>query len=111
MVSGILLAASMLLVSGIGDDLGIIKRGDANHSGAVNIADASFINNYLYNGGPAPPCMNEADANHDGRVDQSDSVYLLNWLFNGGSAPPAPGPYNTSCTHSSSPTISCHSGC
>lgn len=94
----------------VGDE-DILKRGDANHSGAVNIGDAVFISNYLFHGGPAPPCENEADANHDGQISGADASYILNWLFSGGPAPPAPGPFNTSCTDSSNPIIGCSSGC
>jgi len=93
------------------NDADIIARGDANHDGSVNISDASYIFSYLYQGGPAPPCLNEADANHDGSVAQSDGIYILNWLYHGGSAPPAPGPFNTTCTTSSSPNPGCAIGC
>lgn len=102
-------AMSGLCWAGFGDDL-IIARGDANHSGAVNVSDASFILNYLYQGGAAPPCLNEADANKDGIISSADASYLLNWLFSGGPAPPSPGPYNTSCL-ATSPHISCSVGC
>ncbi len=89
------------------DDERIVLRGDANNNGAVNMSDASYINNYLFSGGPAPPCMNQADVNNSGGVDVSDSVYLLNWLFNGGPEPPSPGPYNTVCTADDSPYPGC----
>ena len=100
-------------VSGFGGivDDDIIARGDANHSGVVNVSDASFISNFLFHSGPAPPCMNEADANHDGQVAPSDSTFILNWLFSGGPAPPAPGPFNTTCKNSSAPIIGCGIGC
>lgn len=91
----------------IPNDERIMDRGDANSSGGVNMSDASYINNWLFSGGPEPPCMNQADANNDGRVDISDSVFLLNWLFNGGPAPPSPGPYNSSCAQDDSPYPGC----
>ncbi len=69
-----------------------IFRGDANNNGFVETSDATFINSYLFSGGPAPPCMDQADANDDGQVDISDSIYLLNYLQQGGPAPPAPFP-------------------
>ncbi|MBI4583696.1 MAG: hypothetical protein HY717_06710 [Planctomycetes bacterium] len=72
----------------------IILRGDANNSGLVSAADANYINNYLFSGGPAPSCMDAADANDDGQVDISDSIYLMEWLYSGGPPPPAPGPFN-----------------
>jgi hypothetical protein len=108
-LAGVLFCAH--LCAGIIDISEIIKRGDSNHSGVVNMSDVVYLNSYLFNGGPAPQCMNEADAQHDGRVDVSDPIYLLNWLYSGGPAPPAPGPFNTSCTTSSAPVISCNVGC
>ena len=75
----------------------IWKRGDANNDEAVSISDVIYINNYLFNGGDAPGCMNQADVNDDGSVSLSDSIYLSNWLFNSGSPPPYPGPDNPYC--------------
>ena len=75
----------------------LIKRGDANNDMVVDMSDAIYLSNYIYQGGPEPGCMNQADANDDGQVDSLDAVYLMDWLYNGGSAPPSPGPYNTSC--------------
>jgi len=93
-------------------DLGaIMRRGDANNNGSVDQADAVYISNYLFNGGPAPPCMNQADANNSGTVDVSDPTYILNWLYQGGPAPPAPGPYNTTCTTDDSPYPGCLNPC
>lgn len=97
--------------AGIGDDESIMRRGDANNDGAVNMSDATTITNYLYQGGPAPPCMNQADVNDDGTVDNSDAVYLLDWLYQGGSAPPSPGPWNTTCTVDYSPRPGCAAPC
>lgn len=92
-------------------DPDIIMRGDVNHSGAVNVSDASYLSSYLYQGGPAPACANEADVNHDGQLTGSDVSYLLSWLFSGGPAPPSPGPFNTVCTSSTTPLVGCDSGC
>jgi len=88
-------------------DSRLVMRGDANNSHAVDLADVMFINAYLFNGGPAPPCLNQADANNDGAVDNSDSVYLLSWLYQGGPAPPAPGPFNTTCAQDNTPYPGC----
>lgn len=108
-MGAICLAACLVL--GIIDPELIMRRGDANDDNAVNVSDVVYLNSFLYQGGPAPPCMNQADVNHDGLVNGSDPVYLLNWLYNGGAAPPAPGPTNSTCTNSSSPYLGCNSGC
>ena len=68
------------------------KRGDANCDGCVDRADAEYLNEFLFAGGPAPCCMDAADANDDGGLDIDDSVYILNYAEEGGPAPPAPGP-------------------
>jgi hypothetical protein len=89
----------------------IMRRGDANGNGLVDVADSSFIGNYLFSGGSAPPCMDQADVNDDGSLDMSDCIYLNNYLFNGGPEPPAPGPNNGACARDwTSPNLSCNSG-
>lgn len=77
------------------DDFDLL-RGDANNDGVVSSSDATFINSYLFSGGPTPTCRDTADVNDDGQIDISDSIYLLNYLQQGGPAPPAPFP---SCGH------------
>jgi len=88
----------------------IMVRGDSNLNYKVDMADALMINNWLFSGGVAPPCLNQADANDDGRVDVSDSTFILNWLFMGGPAPPSPGPYNTACKLDPGVNPGCSSG-
>ncbi len=67
-------------------------RGNANDDGWVNVADANFILNYLYNNGGKPVCMDAADVNDSGSVDLSDAKYLMDFLFNGTTAPRSPWP-------------------
>ena len=88
--------------------IGLGGRGDVNNSTDVDSSDGIYLNNFLFNQGPQPPCMNQADVNDDGDVDISDSIYIFNWLYNGGPPPPSPGPSNPSCD--SDPT-SPHLGC
>ena len=68
------------------------KRGDAGGDGTVDIDDALLIQDFIFNGGPPPPCMDAADANDDDIVNVNDSVYILNFTING-PAPVAPGPF------------------
>ncbi|MBI4604698.1 MAG: hypothetical protein HY721_22275 [Planctomycetes bacterium] len=68
-----------------------IFRADSNHDAVVDIGDPVHSLNFLFQGGPAPPCMDAADANDDGLVDIADPIFTLSFLFLGGSAPPAPG--------------------
>lgn len=92
--------------AGINDDF-ILKRGDANSDGTVDVSDSAYITNWLFSGGSAPPCANQADVNNDGAVNVSDPIYLNNYLFQGGSAPPAPGPFNEDCTTDDYPYPGC----
>jgi hypothetical protein len=66
------------------------RRSDANADGATNIADGSFVLNFLFLGGPDPKCIDAADANDDGGVNIADGSFILNFLFIGGREPPMP---------------------
>ncbi len=65
--------------------------GDANSDGSINIGDAVFLINYVFNGGPAPSPLTLGDANDDGGVNIGDAVYLITYIFSGGAAPCASG--------------------
>jgi hypothetical protein len=62
-------------------------RGDANNDAKVTVADAVYLVNYLFKGGPAPGLPEAGDANCDGKITVSDVVYLINYLFKGGPQP------------------------
>ncbi len=58
------------------------SRGDANRDGALNIADAVFVLDYLFGGaGAVLPCQDAADANDDGAIDIADPILMLGYLF------------------------------
>jgi hypothetical protein len=61
--------------------------GDANGDGQVNLADAVYLVNYLFIGGPPPEPLEAGDANCDGEVNLADAVYIINYLFIGGPPP------------------------
>jgi hypothetical protein len=65
-------------------------RGDANYDFAgPNIADLTYLVDYLFRGGPPPPCPEEGDANGDGAgPNVADLTYLVDFLFRVGPAPP-----------------------
>jgi hypothetical protein len=67
-----------------------IVCGDANSDAQVNVADAVFIINYVFKGGPAPGEPDAANSNCDTGVDVADAVYLINYVFKGGAAPCCP---------------------
>ena len=64
-----------------------LNAGDANDDGGLSIADAVFIVNYAFRGGPLPGCNAAADANVDCGVNLADAVYLINFIFKGGPSP------------------------
>ncbi len=67
-------------------------RGDTNNDDTIDIADAIWLLNYLFQGGPAPACLDAGDTNDDTGIDIGDSVYLMNYQFISGPPPPSPFP-------------------
>ena len=67
--------------------------GDGNGDGALDISDAVFILDFLFQGGSGPLCPAAGGANGERGVELSDAVRLLLHLFQGAPAPPgyAPG--------------------
>ena len=65
-------------------------RGDVNYDGKINIADLTYLVEYMFFGGPEPPCMEEGNVNGDpgGAICVPDLTYLVDYLFFGGAAPP-----------------------
>ncbi len=85
-VAGVIFSAKITV---IGNEF---RRGDANDSGAINIADAIFILSHLFTHGPVPSCRDAADANDDGRLDVADAITILSHLF--ASAGPLKPPFS-----------------
>ncbi len=67
-------------------------RGDCNVDGAVDLGDAVFTLNALFDGGEASTCTDACDVNADFALDIADPVSLLSFLFISGPAPAAPYP-------------------
>lgn len=59
--------------------------GDVNNDGTVNDADAFYLINHLYGGGPAPAHGGDVDGN--GQVNANDLTYLVTYLLGRGPAP------------------------
>jgi len=66
-----------------------------NHTGPageIDVADLTYMVAYLFQGGPAPPCIDEGNADGiigvGGPIDVADLTYLVAYLFQGSSAPP-----------------------
>lgn len=61
--------------------------GDGNDDAVVDIADAVYLINYIFRGGPAPNPLASGDGNCDSVVDIADAVYLISYIFRGGPQP------------------------
>ncbi len=66
--------------------------GDADGSDAISIADAVYLINYIFAGGPAPNPLVAGDADCSGAISIADAVYLINYIFSGGAVPCAACP-------------------
>ncbi len=66
--------------------------GDADDNATISIADAVYLINYIFGGGPAPNPVEAGDADCSGGVSIADAVYLINYIFAGGAAPCAACP-------------------
>jgi hypothetical protein len=60
--------------------------------GEVDVADLSYLVDFLFKGGPEPPCIDEGNVDGiegpGGPIDVADLSYLVDYLFKGGSLPP-----------------------
>jgi len=62
--------------------------GDVNGSGGVaNIADLTYLVDYLFKAGPPPPVWQAANIDGENGVNISDLTYLVDYLFRGGPEP------------------------
>lgn len=61
--------------------------GDLKTDG-ITVADINYIVNFLWRGGPEPPCWDEANVNGSTNlsVNVADVVYMVRWLWQGGAA-------------------------
>jgi len=78
--------------NGIGDaceNCCIAARGDVNgDENEADILDLTYLVDYVFRGGPAPPCPSEADVNSDDTpANILDLTYLVDYIFRGGSVP------------------------
>ncbi len=72
--------------NGVGDACDYVC-GDADSGGAVTVADAVYVINYIFAGGPAPYPLASADVDCSGTVSIGDAVAIISYIFGGGPAP------------------------
>jgi hypothetical protein len=62
--------------------------GDTDGNGeGPDISDITYLADYFFAGGPAPPVTDAADVNNSGTLDISDLTYLVDYMFAGGPPP------------------------
>ena len=66
-------------------------RGDVNGDGnEADILDLTYLVDFIFRGGPGPPCPAEADTNSDDTpANILDLTFLVDFIFRGG-VPPGP---------------------
>ncbi len=63
-------------------------RGNVDGAGEVNVADLTFLVDFLFFSGPEPPCPEESDVDGSGATNVADLTYLVEYLFFSGPPPP-----------------------
>ena len=75
-----------------GDGIRGNADGITGTGGEIDVADLSYMVDYLFKGGPPPPCTEEGNVDAiigiGGPIDVADLSYLVDYLFKGGAAPP-----------------------
>jgi hypothetical protein len=64
--------------------------GDADGNGTVIVADAVYVIDFIFKGGPTPAPLPAGDANGDGFVNVTDAVYVITYIFQAGPEPICP---------------------
>jgi hypothetical protein len=73
---------------GIGDACCCLARGNTDSDGGINVADLTYLVDFLFFGGDTPPCPEEGNIDADGGINVADVTYLVEYIFFGGPAPP-----------------------
>ncbi len=82
-------AGKINILQGTGCCTGIRGNIDNSIDEEPNVADLTFLVNYLFKGGPPPDCALESDMDGVGGLEANvaDLTYIVNYLFKGGPAP------------------------
>lgn len=77
----------------ITDQCCLAQRGnvDGDPADQLDISDLVYLADYMFTGGPVPPCWEEADIDGSGGdvIDITDLVHMVDYMFNQGPAPVA----------------------
>ncbi len=67
--------------------VGIRGNVDGDGADACNVADLTYLVDFLFFEGPAPPCFEEGDVDGSEAINVADLTYLVDYLFFDGPAP------------------------
>ncbi|MCK4460572.1 MAG: hypothetical protein KAW46_02150 [candidate division Zixibacteria bacterium] len=56
---------------------------DFDPGDAIDISDLVYLVDYMFTGGPEPPCFEEADVTGDGEIDIEDLICIVDGMFLG----------------------------
>lgn len=62
---------------------------DGSLDDAVNVADVTYLVDFIFFGGPEPPCIEEGNVDGIGGINVGDLTYLVDFIFLGGPPPPS----------------------
>ena len=65
-----------------------VVRGDVDHGGDINVVDLIYLVDYIFFGGPPPPCFEEGDVDGVTAINVADLTYLVEYIFFAGPPPP-----------------------
>ena len=77
LVALICLGVLLALPAGADDPECSGVHNDVNNDGSFNVGDLVYFQNYLWKGGPPPPCPDQADCNGNGYLDIGDYVCMI----------------------------------
>jgi len=55
----------------------------------VNVGDVIYLVDFIFFGGPEPPCIEEGNVDGIGEINVGDLIYLVNFIFHQGPPPPS----------------------
>ncbi len=74
-------------VDTISFNVSVYLCGNADGDELISIADAIYLIEYIFAGGPAPQPLAQGDADCSGSINIADVVWLINYIFRSGPAP------------------------
>ncbi len=72
----------------VAGSVSICTGGDVDNDGlGPNVADLTYLVDYVFKGGPPPPVFSAGDVDGSGEINVADLTYLVDYVFKGGPEP------------------------